>query len=138
MKQTFTCGLEGVDTIATVLARDLEKGGILLLEGTLASGKTTLVKALAKALHVNENVSSPTFSLMQNYEDRLFHYDIYQSGLDGFLRQGLLEHLTQPGVHVVEWAEESFEKMLRAVGLDFIALKITIEEDKRHYEVVYA
>jgi len=138
MKQTFTCKLESIDTVATVLAEALQEGGILLLEGTLASGKTTLTKALAKALHVKAPVSSPTFSIMQNYEDKLFHYDIYQSGLDGFLHQGLLEHLTLSGVHVVEWADEKFVRLLRGVGLDFIVVKITVLEDKRHYEVTYA
>ncbi|MBE0494892.1 MAG: tRNA (adenosine(37)-N6)-threonylcarbamoyltransferase complex ATPase subunit type 1 TsaE [Campylobacterales bacterium] len=138
MRQTFTCSLEGVDTIASILAQELEAGGILLLEGTLASGKTTLVKALAKALHVKAPVSSPTFSILQNYEDRLFHYDIYQSGLDGFLHQGLLEQLTFPSVHVVEWADEKFVRLLRGVGLDFTSVSITIEENKRHYEVTYA
>ncbi|MBN2965358.1 tRNA (adenosine(37)-N6)-threonylcarbamoyltransferase complex ATPase subunit type 1 TsaE [Sulfurospirillum sp. T05] len=138
MKQTFTCKLEGVDAVATVLANALKNGGILLLEGTLASGKTTLTKALAKALHVKAPVSSPTFSIMQNYEDTLFHYDIYQSGLNGFLHQGLLEQLTFSGVHVIEWADEKFVRMLRGVGLDFIMVKITVLENKRHYEVTYA
>jgi tRNA threonylcarbamoyladenosine biosynthesis protein TsaE len=138
MKQTFTCKLDGVDSVANVLAKSLKDGGIVLLQGDLAAGKTTLVKSLAKALHVKQSVTSPTFSIMQNYDDWLFHYDIYQTGTDGFLHQGLLEQLAQPGVHVVEWADEAFIKMLSGVGLDYIIVRITPTDDARYYEVEYA
>jgi len=138
MKQTFTCKLSGVDAVANVLVQSLHDGGIVLLQGNLAAGKTTLVKSLAKALHVKQGVSSPTFSVMQSYEDRLFHYDIYQVGTDGFLRQGLLEQLTEAGVHVVEWADEAFKKMLDGVGLDYIIVRIEPKGDARYYEVEYA
>jgi len=138
MKQTFTCKLNGVDTVASVLMESLHDGGIVLLQGNLAAGKTTLVQSLAKALHVKENVSSPTFSVMQNYENRLFHYDIYQVGTDGFLHQGLLEQLTEDGIHVIEWADEAFIKMLDGVGLDYIIVRIEPRGESRYYEVEYA
>ena len=138
MKQTFTCKLNGVDTVASILMESLHDGGIVLLQGNLAAGKTTLVQSLAKALHVKENISSPTFSVMQNYEDRLFHYDIYQVGTDGFLHQGLLEQLTEDGIHVIEWADEAFIKMLDGVGLDYIIVRIEPRGESRYYEVEYA
>ena len=108
-KRNYECNLEQIDSVAKDISKALSGGGVLLLIGTLASGKTTLVKHIAKFLNINDDVSSPTFSLMQSYDDTLFHYDIYQCGLDGFLKQGLMENLCGDGVHVVEWvkAEQS-------------------------------
>ena len=58
------------------LVRVLPKSGVVLLSGDLASGKTTLVKAIIKAHDIDESVTSPTFSLMQIYGKDIYHYDI--------------------------------------------------------------
>ena len=87
----------------------LKDGGIILLQGDLASGKTTFVKSFAKEIGIENEVSSPTFSIMNSYKNWLFHYDIYQSGLKGFLQQGLLEELSKEGIHMIEWGDDEFE-----------------------------
>ncbi len=71
------------------LVRVLPKSGVVLLSGDLASGKTTLVKAIIKACGIEESVTSPTFSLMQIYGKDIYHYDIYQIGFDGMAKNGL-------------------------------------------------
>lgn len=134
MNETFVLGLDELGLLCSTLPKE----GIVLLKGNLAAGKTTLVEAYAKALHVKDNVSSPTFSVMNRYDERLFHYDIYQKGVEGFMQQGLFENLMHPGLHVIEWADESFEKLLNHIGLDYTTIHIEPAGEKRQYKVHYA
>ena len=55
------------------VSEDMCKSGVVLLSGDLASGKTTLVKAIIKAHGIEESVTSPTFSLMQIYGKDIYH-----------------------------------------------------------------
>ena len=63
------------------------KNIVVLLQGDLASGKTTLVKNYVKYLGLDDNVTSPTFSLQSIYGKDIFHYDIYNKTLDEFIGQ---------------------------------------------------
>ena len=76
--------------------------------------------------------------MMQIYDVALCHYDIYQCGLDVFLKQGLMENLCSGGVHVVEWADDGFIRMRDGVGVEYIVVRIEVLENKRKYEVTYA
>lgn len=134
MSETFVLGLDELDRLCEKLPRE----GIILLQGNLAAGKTTLVGAIAKALHVKDGVSSPTFSVMNRYDEAMFHYDIYQKGVEGFMQQGLLENLMHPGIHVIEWADEGFEKLLTQIGLEYTTIQIEPAGEKRQYKVRYA
>lgn len=115
---------------------DLPEGGVVILQGDLASGKTTLVKTFAKDLGTVESVTSPTFSLQQCYGDRLFHYDIYNHGLDHFIALGMLEELEREGYHLIEWGDEQLMGILKNAGIPVIRIKIEkCEHEKRCYEV---
>lgn len=91
------------------LARHLRKGDILCLEGELGSGKTTLIKGIAKGLKiVSQKVTSPTFVLMNAYEGRLplYHFDLYRlEEIHEISSIGYEEFLYGHGVAVIEWAE---------------------------------
>lgn len=88
------CDLAHLDTFEKKSKQAIgPSGGVLLLRGNLASGKTAFVKAFANALGIKEAISSPTFSILHEYESKLFHYDIYQCGTEGFLKSGLIEKL---------------------------------------------
>ena len=71
----------------------IKKSGknIIILSGTLGSGKTTLVKEFVRELNVN--ATSPTFSIQNIYDDKIFHYDLYNKGVYLFLSLGNLEEL---------------------------------------------
>jgi tRNA threonylcarbamoyladenosine biosynthesis protein TsaE len=111
---------------------------IILLRGDLSSGKTTLVKAFAKALEIDEAVTSPTFSVMNQYADVLYHYDIYHDGLQGFLQKGLLENLELEGYHLIEWGGEEMGKMLHDYGFSYRVVTIEKKNNKRVYKVTDA
>ena len=92
------------------LAKHFRGGEIVCLLGDLGSGKTTLVKGIAKALKINPlKVNSPTFVLMNAYKGRLplFHFDFYRiENEKEILALGYEEYFYGQGVTVVEWAQK--------------------------------
>ena len=134
MSKKFELSQNELDKLVQVLP----KTGIILLMGDLASGKTTLVKAIAKTHGIDEKiVNSPTFSVMQKYGE-IYHYDIYNDGVAGLAQNGLFENFFEDGLHIVEWADENLINLLRKYLLEFCVVKIEISGEKRKYEVSYA
>lgn len=125
--------------LADLITATLPEGGVIVLRGDLASGKTTLVKAVAKAFGITEAVTSPTFSLQQCYGDKMFHYDIYNKGFDHFLSLGMMEELERPGYHFIEWGDDALVSLLQAAQMPYMLIDINkYEDNKREYEVTYA
>jgi tRNA threonylcarbamoyladenosine biosynthesis protein TsaE len=114
----------------------LPKGGIVILQGDLASGKTTFTQSFAAYLGLHDAVTSPTFSLQQVYGDKLHHYDLYNYGFEKFLSLGMMEELEHEGYHLIEWGDETLIEWLKRAGMDTVILKITkSDEQSRCYEV---
>ena len=131
------CGLKELKHFTQDILKKLGESGIVLLQGDLASGKTTFVKEFVQTLGLKVEVSSPTFSVMNEYENRVCHYDIYQNGLDGFLQQGLLEKLEEEKYHLIEWADDSLENILKQYGFSYIKITITTVGEKRGYSISF-
>jgi tRNA threonylcarbamoyladenosine biosynthesis protein TsaE len=132
----LTCALDALQSVCKTIAKKLPDGGVVILQGTLAAGKTTLTQAFAKYLELDDDVTSPTFSLQQCYGDRLFHYDIYNQGLDHFLSLGMLEELERAGYHLVEWGDAALVKLLRSAHIPTIVVTIDkADENRRTYRI---
>lgn len=127
--------LEHLPKLTKEILSDVGSFGIILLRGNLASGKTAFVTAFAKTLGIDEAISSPTFSILHEYDKGLFHYDIYQCGSEGFLQNGLIEKLDEEGYHLVEWGDASFEAVLQKFGLRYSTIDIETIDLKRNYKV---
>ncbi len=123
------------DVIEFVKSLLKEESKIILLKGDLASGKTTFVQKFVKSLGVSDDVTSPTFSIMQNYGEDIFHYDIYNKGVGEFLALGLGENLDTKGYHLIEWADDALERMLREFMFEFVILEIEEIDEIRQYQV---
>ncbi len=83
----------------------LPPNAIVALTGDLGAGKTTFVKGLALGLGINETVQSPTFVLLNIYQN-LYHFDLYRlSGEKDFISLGFDEYFHKGGVCVFEWPE---------------------------------
>ena len=135
MKSTYKLKLEEVDSLANDIVRNFQEG-VVILQGDLAAGKTTLVKKIAKKLGCTQEVTSPTFSLQQCYTDKLFHYDIYNHGLEHFISLGMLEELEKPGLHFIEWGSDDLVEILLSAGIETITIKIEkISNDAREYKI---
>jgi len=135
MKNKYILKLEDLSVLTKDLL-DAFKSGVVILRGDLASGKTTLVKSIASELGVEDEVTSPTFSLQQCYSHNIFHYDIYNNGLEHFISLGMLEELEKEGIHFVEWGDKELENILTSVGIDVMVIEIEkISKDEREYSV---
>lgn len=112
--------------IAAEFANGLKGGEFIAMYGELGAGKTAFVQGLAKALGITDHVTSPTFTIVNEYEGRLplYHFDVYRiADPDEMYEIGYEDHISSGGVCVVEWAElieELFPK-------DYI--RLTIEKD---------
>ena len=137
MKQ-FTLGVDALEPLVLEFKTNI-KEGVVILRGDLAAGKTTLVKELVKSLGVDDAVTSPTFSLQQRYGDKVFHYDIYNHGLEHFISLGMLEELDKKGLHFVEWGDDALLKILGDAGISTVVIDIEKKSDKtREYTINYA
>lgn len=122
----YVTSLEETEYFAQQLAHLLEAGDVLTLEGDLGAGKTTLTKAVAKGLGITRNVSSPTFTIVKQYEGRLplNHLDVYRlSESDEDL--GWDELFYGDAVSIVEWAQYIDEELPK----DRLAIEMYREGD---------
>ncbi len=135
--KVFKLGLDALSTVAQEIQNQLPKGGVVILKGDLAAGKTSLTQAFALFLGEEDVVTSPTFSLQQCYGKRLFHYDLYNKGIQNFLALGLLEELEKEGYHLIEWGDESLKELLDSAGIETMMIEIEKEKDKRVYKCTH-
>ncbi|MGN8895752.1 tRNA (adenosine(37)-N6)-threonylcarbamoyltransferase complex ATPase subunit type 1 TsaE [Flavonifractor sp. HCP28S3_F3] len=91
------------------LAAQLSPGDIIAFTGDLGAGKTAFTRGLARGLGVQERVTSPTFTIVNEYEGGrlpLFHFDMYRLGSsDELFDIGWEDYLARGGVCAVEWSE---------------------------------
>lgn len=99
--------LQALPQAAKTILNNLGNKKIITLSGDLGAGKTTLVKAIAKHLGVTENVSSPTYSLINEYQygnQILYHLDLYRlQSIDEALSIGIEEYLDSGSYCFIEW-----------------------------------
>jgi len=94
--------------VGAALGRTAAAGDVILLVGSLGAGKTCLAQGIARGLGVEENVVSPTFVLLREYQGRLplYHLDFYRlDTVEEVASLGLEDCLFGSGVCVVEWAD---------------------------------
>lgn len=92
------------------LGREIGQGDVVCLYGELGSGKTTMVKGVARALGISErDVTSASFSIIVEYDGVIpfYHVDLYRIGKDEVSSLGLYEYMNGKGITVIEWAERA-------------------------------
>ena len=90
------------------LSKNLKAGDIIGLNGDLAAGKTTFVKGILKGLGYEYTVSSPTFTLINNYEAKfdVMHVDFYREpNMNRWIQLGFRELIYSSGLVIIEWAD---------------------------------
>ena len=101
--------LSSTEEFGREFAEGLKAGSTIALIGPLGAGKTTLTKAIAKGLGVTETITSPTFTVVCEYETGrlpLYHFDVYRvNDEDELFELGFEEYFHKGGVCLVEWAD---------------------------------
>ena len=97
------------ESVGASLAAKLEPGSVIAFTGDLGAGKTAFTRGLAKGLGIEERVTSPTFTIVNEYEGGrlpLFHFDMYRlDSADELFDIGWEDYLARGGVCAVEWSE---------------------------------
>lgn len=126
-----------MDTIELAQNIESEKfpNMVICLEGDLGSGKTLFAKAFAKSMGIEENITSPTFNIIKEYEGeggfKLYHMDVYR--LDEASSDiGISEYFKKKGVCIIEWAD-IIKEILPKKRLD-IRIRI-LDENKRVFTI---
>ena len=110
---------------------------IILMSGQMGVGKTTLIKSILESMNVVDNISSPTFSIINEYktdkDDTIYHIDLFRlkdiSEIDGL---GLFECFNSGNLCLIEWPD----LIERIIDLDYNKFKITKYKSKRLIEKI--
>ena len=117
------------------IGNKLVKGDVIAMQGTLAAGKTTITKGIAKALGIEDTITSPTFCLISEYYGKmpLYHMDVYRlDGTEDFVNLGTDDMIYGDGVSIIEWSEKIMEELPKRT----IILKITpLDDGSRKIEI---
>ncbi len=106
-----THGPEETRALGARLSQKLGPGAVVAFTGDLGAGKTAFTAGMAEGLGVTDRVTSPTFTLVNEYEGGrlpLFHFDLYRlGGADELFEIGWEDYLARGGVCAVEWSENA-------------------------------
>ena len=142
MLERMTYSVEETEQFGRMLAGRLRPGDLLVLSGDLGAGKTALVRGLAAGLGLEDEVSSPTFVIMNEYRGRgpvrLCHFDFSRlRDEDDLYSTGYYDLLGTDAILAVEWGERIPEALPKAAiwvrmkRVDAQTRRITVEGDER-------
>jgi len=110
--------------IAQSFAESLNAGDVVLLNGNLGAGKTVFARGVARGLGIEDEITSPTFTLIHEYAGSLplYHMDLYRmKGSHDLIDLGIEDYLYGDGVCIIEWPDKLEE--LKPVNVIEITLK---------------
>ena len=123
------------ENLGAALARVLKPGAVIAYRGDLGAGKTAFTRGLARGLGIKESVTSPTYTIVNEYLSGsmpLFHFDMYRLGSEDELFDiGWEDYLERGGVCAVEWSENVWGAMEDAIVVTISRLG----EDTRRIEI---
>jgi tRNA threonylcarbamoyladenosine biosynthesis protein TsaE len=112
------------------LGRLLKGGEVLAMVGELAAGKTTMTRGIAIGMELDDDIHSPTFTLIHEHEGNcnLNHIDLYRLETEADIESlGLDDYIYGKGVAVIEWADRLYDELPE----DTIVVSITSEDNER-------
>lgn len=117
-----TAGEWETEDLGETLGRRLSSGAVVAFTGDLGAGKTAFTRGLARGLGVTGWVTSPTFTIVNEYEGGrlpLFHFDLYRlGGSDELFDIGWEDYLRRGGVCAVEWSEKVSDALEGCIRVD--------------------
>jgi len=119
----------------------VNSGDIICLIGDLGTGKTHLTKGIAKGLDVKDNITSPTFTIVNEYTGRLklYHFDVYRvNDPDEIAAIGFDEYIFSDGVSIIEWANYIMELIPESNLTIEIEKNLELGDDYRKININYS
>lgn len=131
MHSTTTTSAGKTKEFGKKIAKSLNNHDVIALSGELGAGKTTLIQGIAEGLGVTDYVTSPSFTLINEYNGRfpIFHIDLYRlEKLEQIEDLGLEDYFEKDGIVIIEWAERM--KELLPKNTEWIRIEIRDENTR--------
>ena len=108
--ERYSASEQDTEALGRALVQRLQPGAVVAFTGDLGAGKTAVVRGMAQGLGISQRVTSPTFTIVNEYEGGrlpLFHFDMYRlRDADDLFDIGWEDYLSRGGVCAVEWSEQ--------------------------------
>ena len=132
MAKIITTSREETENFARKYAKTLSAGDVVVLDGDMGAGKTVFSKGVAAGLGIEEEVTSPTYAYMNDYDGRLFHYDCYRiESVEQAENLGLADYFDMGGICLIEWAQNIAPLLPRKIKR--VVIK-KLDENRREIE----
>jgi tRNA threonylcarbamoyladenosine biosynthesis protein TsaE len=136
MKQFKVSNINELDEVAPQLWNLIKDNTIILFKGSMGAGKTTLISSILKYAEVTDAVSSPTYSIVNEYHDSkghiYYHFDFYRiKNLEEAINIGVEDYLYSGNYCFIEWAE----KIEQLIPDNFISVNIESEGNIRYISI---
>ena len=134
MTTLTTKGAGETEAVGEAIGSQLRVGDLVVLTGDLGAGKTTFAKGLARGLGVTQKVTSPTFTIVQEYDGRVpvAHVDVYRLDRIQELHDFGFEELLESRVTIVEWGEA----IALVLPRERVDVRLTLHDDDDDQRVV--
>ena len=130
--ERFSASEQETEALGEALVARLSPGAVVAFTGDLGAGKTAFVRGMARGLGITQRVTSPTFTIVNEYEGGrlpLFHFDLYRLGSsDELFDIGWEDFLRRGGICAVEWSENVAD----ALEADTVFVDIRRGQDPNH------
>ena len=136
MKIVVNC-ISELDDLSKIILNNRKNRDVICFYGEMGVGKTTLIKVICKELGIEDNVSSPTFSIVNEYisslGDSVYHFDFYRiKDEEEALDMGYEEYFFKNSLCFVEWPE----KVSSLIPEEALKIKITKNKESRIIEIL--
>lgn len=134
MKTIKTLNVKETIDVGFKLGKLLKRGDVVTLNGDLGVGKTAFTSGIAKALGIEDYITSPTFTIVNEYDSDipLYHFDVYRiSDSEELYNIGFEDYLSSQGIIVIEWADIVRDILPKSFVKVLLEKNITMHEDAR-------
>lgn len=130
--------IDDTKNLAYVIAKYLKVGNIIVLNGELGSGKTVFVTDVAKYFGIEDQVCSPTFTIVNEYElkdnNKLYHFDVYRIENSTDFCDSIGTEYFNNGICIIEWGN-IIKDILPKNTIYIDIIKDSIDENKRYFKI---